>query len=118
MIASQDYSSKNDQGQVRLDAATPIYFLAWYRVHGLECIVQTEDRRIVRCAVRGLLKSLSTDDRHVIVAGDRVMFRPEGEAQGLSIVLKLDEYAGPNQQTKATCIGIQRRSTADCRQRR
>ncbi len=83
VIASQDSSSQNDQGQVRLDAADADLLPGLVlRVHGLECIVQTEDRRIVRCAVRGLLKSLSTDDRHVIVAGDRVMFRPEGEAQG------------------------------------
>jgi ribosome biogenesis GTPase len=46
-------------------------------VHGLASIVQADDGRQFRCAVRGLLKDLSTDLRHVIVAGDIVWIRPE-----------------------------------------
>ena len=46
-------------------------------VHGLDCIVSADDGREYRCAVRGLLKSLSTDQRNVISAGDIVMVRPE-----------------------------------------
>ena len=42
------------------------------RVHGLNCIVQSDDGAQHSCAVRGLLKSLATDQRHVIAAGDRV----------------------------------------------
>ncbi len=53
------------------------------RVHGLESIVQSEEGKIVRCAVRRLLKSVSTDERHVVVAGDRVLYRPEGQDQGM-----------------------------------
>jgi ribosome biogenesis GTPase / thiamine phosphate phosphatase len=59
------------------------------RVHGLECIVHTEDRgdgaegREFRCAVRRVLKNLSTDQRHVVAAGDIVQFRPEGTNQGI-----------------------------------
>ncbi|MFN5853563.1 MAG: ribosome small subunit-dependent GTPase A, partial [Pirellulaceae bacterium] len=53
------------------------------RVHGLECIVQPEGEATqVRCAVRGVLKTLSTDQRHVVVAGDVVRFVPQGDAQG------------------------------------
>ncbi len=52
------------------------------RVHGLECIVSTPDGGVFRCAVRRLLKSMATDQRHVVVAGDRVSFRPEGDNQG------------------------------------
>ena len=52
------------------------------RVHGLECIVCTPAGDIYRCAVRRLLKSVSTDQRHVVVAGDQVFFRPEGNDQG------------------------------------
>ncbi len=44
-------------------------------VHGLQSVVQDESGRIYRCATRRLLKTLSTDQRHVVVAGDRVLFR-------------------------------------------
>ncbi|MHB8898771.1 MAG: GTPase RsgA, partial [Thermoguttaceae bacterium] len=45
-------------------------------VHGLSCRVRDEsDGRVYTCAVRRLLKTLSTDQRHVVAAGDRVRFR-------------------------------------------
>ncbi|MFH1267996.1 MAG: ribosome small subunit-dependent GTPase A, partial [Planctomycetota bacterium] len=44
--------------------------------HGLSNTVQDEDGRIYSCATRRLLKTLTTDQRHVVVAGDRVLFRP------------------------------------------
>lgn len=46
-------------------------------VHGLASVVRADDGREFRCAVRGLLKDLSTDLRHVVVAGDVVWLRPE-----------------------------------------
>jgi len=47
------------------------------RVHGLNTFVEEEATgKIYVCAVRRLLKTLSTDQRHVVVAGDRVLFRP------------------------------------------
>src|SRR5262245_16245975 len=49
------------------------------RVHGLASVVQTDDGRQLRCAVRRLLKSLATDERKVVATGDRVWVRP---AQG------------------------------------
>lgn len=45
-------------------------------VHGLLSHVEAEGGRVYRCATRRLLKTLSTDQRHVVVAGDRVAFRP------------------------------------------
>ncbi len=49
-------------------------------VHGLKSAVQTDDGELYECATRRLLKSLATDARHVVVAGDRVMIRPvDGE---------------------------------------
>jgi ribosome biogenesis GTPase len=42
----------------------------------LASTVQTEDGRVYRCATRRLLKTLRTDQRHVVAAGDRVLFRP------------------------------------------
>lgn len=46
------------------------------RVHGLWSVVETEDGRLYRCAVRRLLKSLVTDERRIVATGDRVWFRP------------------------------------------
>ncbi len=51
-------------------------------VHGLTSEVQADDGHIFKCATRGLLKTLSTDQRHVVAAGDQVMFRPEGDQGG------------------------------------
>jgi ribosome biogenesis GTPase / thiamine phosphate phosphatase len=51
-------------------------------VHGLVSIVQDEAGRDFRCAMRRLLKSLSTEQRHVVAAGDRVWFRPTEQGEG------------------------------------
>lgn len=53
------------------------------RVQGLVNIVADADGREISCATRRLLKSLQTDLRHVVAAGDRVWFRPEGEREGI-----------------------------------
>jgi ribosome biogenesis GTPase len=45
-------------------------------VHGLLSHVQHPDGRIYQCATRRLLKTLSTEQRHVVAVGDRVLFRP------------------------------------------
>jgi len=42
------------------------------RVHGLYSFVELDDGRVVRCTVRRLLKSLSTDERSVVTTGDKV----------------------------------------------
>jgi ribosome biogenesis GTPase len=57
-------------------------------VHGLSSVVQADDGRQFRCAIRGLLKDLSTDLRHVVVAGDVVFFRPE--ATGDSLIERIE----------------------------
>ena len=44
-------------------------------VQGLHSTVQAVDGSIVTCATRRLLKTLTTDQRHVVAAGDRVLFR-------------------------------------------
>jgi ribosome biogenesis GTPase len=53
------------------------------RVQGLISIVQDEQGAFVQCATRRLLKTLSTDQRHVVAAGDVVWFRPEGTEEGI-----------------------------------
>ena len=45
-------------------------------VRGLISVVEAEDGQTYECATRRLLKTLSTDQRHVVVAGDLVRFRP------------------------------------------
>src|SRR3569832_1056924 len=57
-------------------------------VHGLSSVVLTDDGRELRCAVRGLLKDMSTDLRHVVVAGDIVYVRPE--ATGDSLIERIE----------------------------
>jgi ribosome biogenesis GTPase len=52
-------------------------------VHGLASVVEGDDGKTYQCATRRLLKSMSTDQRHVVVAGDIVVFRPAGGNEGL-----------------------------------
>ncbi len=53
------------------------------RVQGLLSIVRDEEGAIFQCATRRLLKTLATDQRHVVAAGDIVWFRPEGREEGI-----------------------------------
>ncbi len=50
-------------------------------VKGLISTVADEQGEVFRCATRRLLKTLATEQRHVVVAGDRVMFRPVEHSQ-------------------------------------
>lgn len=53
------------------------------RVHGLTSVVESDAGAEFRCATRRLLKTLSTDLRNVVAAGDRVWFQPEGAGTGV-----------------------------------
>ncbi len=53
------------------------------RVQGLVSIVQLEDGSLRRCATRRLLKTMATDQRHVVAAGDLAWIRPEGADEGI-----------------------------------
>jgi ribosome biogenesis GTPase len=53
------------------------------RGQGLHSIVRDEHGAHFQCAIRRLLKTLATDQRHVVIAGDIVWFRPEGSDQGI-----------------------------------
>ncbi|QEG35184.1 ribosome small subunit-dependent GTPase A [Bythopirellula goksoeyrii] len=53
------------------------------RVQGLVSMVQFADGNVRQCATRRLLKTLSTDQRHVVAAGDRVWVRPSGADEGI-----------------------------------
>ena len=45
-------------------------------VFGLISMVEDENGQLYSCATRRLLKTLSTDQRHVVATGDCVLFRP------------------------------------------
>ncbi len=51
--------------------------------HGGECLVQAESGARYECTVRRVMKSLANNERNAIVAGDRVLFKPVGDDQGL-----------------------------------
>ncbi|HEX4412011.1 MAG TPA: ribosome small subunit-dependent GTPase A [Lacipirellulaceae bacterium] len=53
------------------------------RVQGLISIVRDDDGKLRQCATRRLLKTLATDQRHVVAAGDIVWVRPEGTEEGI-----------------------------------
>jgi ribosome biogenesis GTPase / thiamine phosphate phosphatase len=53
------------------------------RVQGLVSIVRDESGASFSCATRRILKTLATDQRHVVAAGDIVWFRPEGSDEGI-----------------------------------
>ena len=53
------------------------------RVQGLLSVVRDESGAVFQCATRRLLKTLTTDQRHIVATGDVVWFRPEGESEGI-----------------------------------
>jgi ribosome biogenesis GTPase len=52
-------------------------------VHGLKSRVLAQDGQIYECTVRQVLKSLSIEQRSVVVAGDHVQFRAESTLDGM-----------------------------------
>ena len=62
------------------------------RVHGLTSTVQASDGSLYRCTTRRLLRTLSTDQRHVVAAGDLVYFRAAGADEG--IIERVEERHG------------------------
>lgn len=73
------------QGPAEMPSADPAACLSGrvLRVHGPQYIVETDDGRQFRCAVRRLLRTLSTDERNIITTGDRVQFRLALQDEGL-----------------------------------
>ncbi|MGL4593937.1 MAG: ribosome small subunit-dependent GTPase A [Thermoguttaceae bacterium] len=47
------------------------------RVHGQSSLVQAENGQLFQCVTRRIIKTLATDQRQPVVAGDRVLFRVE-----------------------------------------
>jgi ribosome biogenesis GTPase len=50
---------------------------------GAVCVVQVADGSKFECTVRRVVRTLARDQRSAVVAGDRVLFRPAAESQGV-----------------------------------
>ncbi|MFO0952445.1 MAG: ribosome small subunit-dependent GTPase A [Isosphaeraceae bacterium] len=64
------------------------------RIHGLISVVQTDDGEEHPCHVRRILKTLAIDARNVVTVGDRVWFRPRGEAGEEGLIEKVAPRRG------------------------
>jgi ribosome biogenesis GTPase len=63
-------------------------------VHGLWSEVADGAGKVYKCTVRRLLKTLQTDQRHIIAVGDRVMFRPVNEAAAEGVIERVEPRRG------------------------
>ena len=89
-------------------------------VYGLTSTVRADDGQLYHCATRRLLKTLSTDQRHVVAAGDRVLFRP-GKQRREGVIERVEPRRGSicrTQPRPAAHHRHQRRPGPDHRQRR
>jgi ribosome biogenesis GTPase / thiamine phosphate phosphatase len=82
VVSGERVRAKGDISRHRtviLDEATGVNLLAGrvLRVHGLYSYVEVDDGRVLRCTVRRVLKSLTTDERSIVTTGDRVLILPE-----------------------------------------
>ena len=76
------------------------------RVHGLASVVQTDDGRQYRCAVRRLLRTLSTDERNIVTTGDRVWFRPAKAGEPLERAGNRKQLAQQAREAIARRLGL------------
>lgn len=64
-------------------------------VHGLTSNVLGDDGQLYRCATRRVLKTLMTDQRHVVAAGDCVRFLPSGPSgRGEGVIERIERRHG------------------------
>ena len=54
-----------------------------YAIGANNCQVETPDGRLYQCTVRRVLRTLLRQTRSPVVAGDIVLFQPEGDAEGV-----------------------------------
>lgn len=85
VIRGQETGNADDTGQsFVLDVdLSECEFGQVLRVHGLESVVQLHNGVILRCSTRGLLKTIGTELRHVVVAGDFVAVKVQDQNQGV-----------------------------------
>ena len=75
-VAGVDDPNADDSCTVADDALLPGRVIS---VHGLKSKVLGDDGKMYECTVRQVLKSLSIEQRNVVVAGDRVRLRAESQ---------------------------------------
>jgi ribosome biogenesis GTPase / thiamine phosphate phosphatase len=78
--SSQTGAEPSDMPAVDAGACLPGRVL---RLHGLACVVETENGSQFRCSVRRLLKTLATDERNIVTTGDRVWILPSLGDEGV-----------------------------------
>jgi ribosome biogenesis GTPase len=82
----------HDDAHDRVDGlpVEPAAATAWrgrvLNVHGLESHVQADDGRVVRCTMRRVLRTLATDQRHPLAAGDWVRVRDVGDEGAIQTI--------------------------------
>ncbi|MGL6195912.1 MAG: ribosome small subunit-dependent GTPase A [Thermoguttaceae bacterium] len=64
------------------------------RVHGLLNFVEDENGVIFQCTTRRILRTMQTDQRHVVVAGDRVLFRTTPNAGDEGVIERVEPRSG------------------------
>ena len=79
-LVEDELSGAHVQREIDLSECVPGRVLS---LHGLSSYVLLEDGRELSCATRGVLKSLSSDQRNVVVAGDAVWVRPISADEGV-----------------------------------
>ncbi len=97
IVAEDQGAANDDSGVLRLDVDANVCLTGRViSVHGLISLVETDDGRRFHCATRRLLKSLATDLRHVVAAGDLVVFRPapSSEPIGEGIIERVEPRHG------------------------
>ncbi len=77
IVDANEPVNKEDLGFENLPACNPEQCRPGrvLRVHGLKSFVEDESGTVFSCTTRRILKTMSTDQRHVVIAGDRVLFR-------------------------------------------
>ena len=81
MATSERLSGKGDLTRKRtvIDPGPDVAIDSWrgqvLHVHGLESFVRRDDGHVVRCTTRRVLRTMAIDQRHPVVAGDRVTVR-------------------------------------------
>lgn len=87
IVTDQEVSAEESGGEIPavMPAVDPEQCLPGrvLRVLGLQSVVAADDGREYRCVVRGLLRSLTIDERNIIAPGDRVWFRPATRDEGM-----------------------------------
>ena len=91
-VAGSDANSDASGFEVNLDVDGPDALKGRVlRVHGLSSIVGDTDGNTWNCTVRGVLKSLTTDLQHVVVAGDYVTIRKvDGGESDQAVIVRVE----------------------------